>query len=193
LEAMRRLLNNKRFLLVIRYLFIVVVLSVEAYVLYHLRVPILTRSISPYVLWHQNDPKHRIKIVTGEYVTFDQNAPMPTAGVWTLLKRVVSSHGVTDDKTDERHLIKVTLIKRVGCNSGETITVDSNDDYYCNRTFLAHCKREVAGKPITPFRFNGQIPADKLFAIGDYSGSFDSRVYGFVDRDRIKGVAWPLL
>lgn len=166
MEAIRRLLDNRK--IAGRYLIVAALLPVWAYVLYHLRLPILTRSIEPVAVWVQHDPEPDRKIKTGEYVTFDQYAPKPYNKV-------------------------MTLIKRVGCGGGDALTVDRNDHYYCNGTYLAMAKKEVAGKAITPFRFNGRVPAGKLFLVGDFPGSYDSRVYGFVDRDRIKGVAWPLL
>lgn len=168
MEAMRRISVNKRFALISRYVFAVAVLSAWGYLLYHLRLPILTRSISPIVLWHENDPLHLRKIKHGDYVDFDQYVPKPV------------------DKV-------ISLIKRVGCGPGETLAMDANDYYYCNGTYLAQAKREVAGKPIIPFRFNGVVPAGKLFLIGDVARSYDSRVYGFIDRARLKGVLWPIL
>ena len=168
LETMHRSLVSKRFALIGRGVLITVVLSVEVYLLYHLRAPILTRSISPVLMWRVADPQHLREIKDGNYVDFDQYAPKPF------------------DKV-------MRLIKRVGCSSGETLTMDKNDYYYCNGTYLAQAKREVAGKPIIPFQFNGVIPAGKLFVVGDVARSYDSRVYGFVDRARLKGVLWPLL
>jgi signal peptidase I len=152
----------------------VVLAIVEFYVLFHLRIPIITRSISPVVLWHEYEFEYELfhhdkrMIRSGEYVTYDQYAPKPVDGV-------------------------VRLIKRVGCGPGELLSTDANGYYYCNGRYLAAAKREVAGKPITPFLFNGIVPRGELFVIGDAAGSYDSRVYGFIDRNRIKGVAWALL
>lgn len=151
-----------------RYLLVLAILPLWIYVVYHLRLPVLTRSIDPIAVWVQHNPDPDRRISTGEYVTFDQYAPKPYA------------------KT-------MTLIKRVGCVEGETLNVDHNDYYYCNGRYLAAAKKEVAGKSSTPFRFNGTVPPGKLFLVGDFPGSYDSRVWGFMDRSRIKGVAWPLL
>ena len=165
---MRKLSANEHFKQASRYILAAVVVSIVVFVLYHLRSPVLSRSISPLVLWRAGDPQHLEKVRHDDYVDFDQYVPKPF------------------DKV-------MTLIKRVGCGPGENLRVDSNDYYYCNGVYLAQAKREVAGKPIVPFRFNGVVPAGKLFVVGDVAGSFDSRVYGFIDRIRLKGVLWPLL
>lgn len=184
MEATQKSSTNKKRLAVC-ILIAAVVLVIEAYVLNHLRVPVATRSITPYVLWHQNDPEHRMKIETGEYVTFDQIVPNP---LHDIIHRFKLDRIITNPVAKP-----MRLIKRVGCGPGDTLTFDANGHYYCNGKYLTTAVHELAGKSIIPFSFNGCIPDGKLFVVGDVMRSFDSRIYGLVDRARVKGVAWAIL
>ncbi len=170
-----------------RWLLIAAVLAVEVYALCHLRIP-LTRSLEHVVFWRMPDTGHRRVIATGDYVTFDQRVPVVVAQVPSIGEFISRLSG----RQAEPSKI-ISLLKRVGCSPGETLTMNPNDFYFCDGHYLAKGKREVAGRPVAPFRFNGRIPAGMIFVIGDDARSYDSRVYGFISRDRITGVAWALL
>ncbi|QEM66747.1 hypothetical protein FO488_00300 [Geobacter sp. FeAm09] len=182
MEAIKKIPHSRRWLL------IAAVLVVEVYVLCHLRIP-LTRSLESLVFWWTPDTEHHRVISTGDYVTFDQKVPMVIGKVASIREFITSLFGHQTSEPANT----IGLLKRVGCSPGENLSVDANGYYYCDGRYLAVAKREVAGKPITPFCFNGRIPAGMIFVIGDDARSYDSRVYGFISRDRITGVAWAIL
>ena len=79
------------------------------------------------------------------------------------------------------------FVKRVACVSGEQLT-HSGRDFYCNGEFLARAKAwDKKGNPATLFDFNGIIPREKYFALGEHGDSYDSRYWGFVDYSWILG------
>jgi len=146
----------------------------------------LTKSLSKRAFWYVQDD-HRRAIKTGEYVVFNHFVPRPAHSKDTFIERSVFSMFTSKDP-----MMKLTFIKRVGCSAGETLTVDG-DYYYCNGTYLGRAKhRSRAGEKVEPFHFSGAVPAGMIFAIGDHPDSFDSRYYGFIPRDQILEVAWPL-
>ncbi len=90
-----------------------------------------------------------------------------------------------------------TLIKRVACLPGHTLSVIGNS-YYCDGFFLGSAVTETRdGRPISPWMMeNGQeikLPDDFFFLVNRNSHSYDSRYYGPVSRDRITGCMLPLL
>ena len=132
----------------------------------HIKVT-LTNSLSKRIFWAVNDDHQARSIKTGMYITFDQHVPRPVSRV-------------------------VTFIKKAGCSSGEHLKVEAGS-YYCNGKYLGHAKtKSLRGDPLTPFIYNGEIPAGMFFALGDHPDSYDSRYVGFISRDRIKEVAWAL-
>ncbi len=92
--------------------------------------------------------------------------------------------------TDEPHTDKI--MKIVGCAAGSVLKVE-NRDYYCDEVYLGRAKEvSLAGKPISHFVFNGEIPQGKLFVIGEHRDSFDSRYFGFIDARSVIAKAYPL-
>jgi signal peptidase I len=79
------------------------------------------------------------------------------------------------------------FVKRVACVSGEQLT-HSGRDFYCNGEFLARAKAwDKKGNPAVLFDFNGIIPREQYFALGEHEDSYDSRYWGFVDYSWILG------
>lgn len=80
------------------------------------------------------------------------------------------------------------LTKRVACLAGDRLEFDGIR-HACNGKLLGAVLSETRkGAPLVPFRFNGVIPSGKMFVVGDHPRSYDSRYFGFIDRDRVRRV-----
>lgn len=124
-----------------------------------------TPSLSERVFWKTSDRAKIESVQRGDFVIFDQFLPEP--------KQEVRS-----------------LIKRVACGPGDTLTV-TGDSYFCNGQYLGLAKHKTRmGSPLTPFVFNGVIPPGNLFAMGDHKDSYDSRYWGFKEISKINARAW---
>lgn len=133
----------------------------------HLSVT-FTHSLTHRVFWRSDNPALIKTVHTGNYVIFRHFVPAP-------LNRVTQ------------------LIKRVGCSSGEVLAVDAQDDYFCNGRYLGRAKHKtLRGEPLTPFRYNGVVPPEMLFLIGDHRDSYDSRYMGFIETKDIREIAWAI-
>lgn len=139
-----------------------VIASPTLYIVLHTRFSLFP-SLSYRFFWISYDRTAIKKARTGDYVIFKEYVPAPV-----------------DRESD--------LIKRIGCMSGDQLTVDGHDDYFCNGTYLGRANSHTGAA----FRFNGTVPPERLFMIGDNPASYDSRYFGFVDRSRIKSRAWPV-
>jgi len=84
------------------------------------------------------------------------------------------------------------VMKIAVCVTGDTLT-ESNRDYYCNGVYLGHAKEQsLKGQKVDNFKFNGLIPPDNIFVMGQHKDSFDSRYYGFVERKDVKAITYPI-
>ncbi len=84
------------------------------------------------------------------------------------------------------------MTKRVACISGERLRTIGNK-YYCDDVFLGEAReRSLKGESLPQFKFNGTIPPNKLFLMGDHRDSFDSRHLGFIEVKDINAIAYPL-
>src|ERR1700690_401853 len=91
------------------------------------------------------------------------------------------------DKQDTDKTLKI-----VGCMGGSFLTV-VNKDYYFDNEYLGKAKDvSLAGKPMENYVFNGTIPINSLFVIGQHKDSFDSRYFGFVDSRNVVAKAFPI-
>lgn len=83
--------------------------------------------------------------------------------------------------------------KYVRCESGDTLSV-KDLEYFCNDKLIGVAKtKDKNGKEVEPFVFNGIIPQGKYFVMGTHERSYDSRYWGFVDKNLIQGVSiWEL-
>lgn len=90
------------------------------------------------------------------------------------------------------------LVKMVACGPGDRLTVRPSTrggvyDYFCNGSYLCtSLARSVAGEPVRSFVYNGVIPHNKYFVMGTHPRSYDSRYFGFVDKNLIKAEVYPL-
>lgn len=86
------------------------------------------------------------------------------------------------------------VVKKVGCLAGDTLTTTFEGLYYCNGQYLGSSQKySPSGKKQIVFVYNDKVPANKFFAFGGGSKySYDSRYYGFIDADKIEGIAIPL-
>ncbi len=85
------------------------------------------------------------------------------------------------------------FIKQVACKAGEALKVDGRE-FYCNGEFLGTAKQySLKGNPLTPFSFDGVIPAGRLFVMGQHKDSYDSRYLGFVLEKDVGALALPLI
>lgn len=76
----------------------------------------------------------------------------------------------------------IIVTKRVVCTAGDTL-IEKDRHFLCNGEHVAVAKTtSTQGKPLTPFAWNGPIPAGKVFLLGEHLDSFDSRYWGFADQ-----------
>ena len=88
---------------------------------------------------------------------------------------------------------KVYLLKRVGCVPGELLTADRDKNYFCGQRWLGHAKSMSSkGVPVASFKYTGEVPPGKFFAIADHKDSYDSRYIGFIDISSIEAKAYPV-
>lgn len=82
------------------------------------------------------------------------------------------------------------FIKRVACKEGDILSVDKRS-FYCNGEYIGFGKEhDSQNKPVDIFSFEGVIPKDQYFVMGDaVMHSYDSRYWGFVDKNQIIGKA----
>lgn len=86
------------------------------------------------------------------------------------------------------------VVKKAACLSGEYLRLDQNDYYFCGEEYLGVAKHETSdGRPVFPFVYNGTIPKGKFFAFGGAANSYDSRYYGFIEEEKVEGIAKPIL
>jgi conjugal transfer pilin signal peptidase TrbI len=91
------------------------------------------------------------------------------------------------------HCWPCSVVKQVGCDSGQVLKTTTGRDYYCAKKFLGHAKtHSLTGVAVKNFVFNGVVPKGKFFAIGGCKNSYDSRYFGFVDKTNVKARAYPL-
>lgn len=128
----------------------------------------LTPSLKHRIYWLTRDPD---KVVRGDYVLFHH-------------KELAAKVGMK--KSEE-------MLKVIGCNEGDQLTVDAEKKFYCNGEYLVRAKDiSLKGEPLQHFVFIGQIPKGVMFVMGQHKDSYDSRYFGFVEKNRILAKAYPI-
>jgi len=128
----------------------------------------LTPSLKHRIYWLTRNPD---KVVRGDYVLFHH-------------KELATKVGMK--KSEE-------MLKIIGCNEGDQLTIDEEKKFYCNGEYLVRAKDfSLKGEPLQHFVFNGQIPKGVMFVMGQHKDSYDSRYFGFVDKSRILAKAYPI-
>jgi conjugal transfer pilin signal peptidase TrbI len=88
---------------------------------------------------------------------------------------------------------EVFMLKRVGCQSGQSLKVTPDRGYLCDNRWLGRAKeKSIKGEPATNFVWDGVVPTGYFFATGDHKDSYDSRYYGFVPVNIVVAKAAPL-
>lgn len=128
----------------------------------------LTPSLKHRIYWLTRNPD---KVVRGDYVLFRHRELSDRMGM---------------KKSED-------VMKILGCNEGELLTVDAEKKFYCNGGYLVRAKDiSLKGEPLQHFIFNGPVPKGFMFVMGQHKDSYDSRYFGFVDKSRILAKAYPI-
>ena len=77
------------------------------------------------------------------------------------------------------------FIKKVGCNSGQHLTVDDHRAICDGKVIATMFEKNYDGKLLPKYKYDGFIPSDKFFALGEHIRSFDSRYFGLVEKEQI--------
>ena len=132
-------------------------LVVSVVVVLHLAFSHITlspyESVKPSLLWKISRAPE-----TGDYVTFKHSHPLITQKAEAWIKVLACKEG--------------QLLQRI------------DDRFYCDGQFFAKARfKSKANRDLPQFYFEGIIPNNKAFVLGDGRNSFDSRHFGFVDYD----------
>lgn len=128
----------------------------------------LTPSLKHRVYWLTRNPDH---VGRGDYVLFHDEELAARVGM---------------KKSED-------VLKLVGCDGGDQLTVDGEKKFYCNGEYLVRAKDfTLKGEPLRHFAFSGTIPEGAMFVVGEHKDSYDSRYFGFVDKKRILAKAYPI-
>ena len=128
----------------------------------------MTPSLDKRVFFLSN-PSQETKLKRGDYVMF------------TLSTRYINNGE------------PIRAIKKVGCAEGDTLTVKWERHYYCNNLYMGYAKeKSKKGEPVEAFSFNGKIPDNMLFVIGDSPDSYDSKYFGFIRKEEVIKIAYPI-
>lgn len=92
------------------------------------------------------------------------------------------------------HCRPCKVVKMVGCIEGESLKSTDDGAYFCEKEFLGLAKsRTKKGQPLSRFSYEGKVPDQCIFATSNHIDGYDSRYFGFVEKNRIVGIALPLL
>jgi conjugative transfer signal peptidase TraF len=96
----------------------------------------------------------------------------------------------------ERHYMpshQSTLLKHVAALPGDSVCI-SNGVLAVNGADLGPTiSTDTLGRPLPEFEFCGPVPPGHVFLASSHPRSFDSRMFGFVSIEHIRGKASPLL
>ena len=127
----------------------------------YLIIPV-SESIKPKVLIKMPG----IKPERGDYITFElHNAKLPNG--------------------------KAFLTKRLSCLPGDYLDGRAGA-FFCNNHLVATAlEKDGYNRPMTWFKFQGVIPKNRVFVVGDDPRSYDSRYWGFIPLDTVI-YSWPI-
>jgi signal peptidase I len=81
------------------------------------------------------------------------------------------------------------FIKKVGCDSGQHLSVKDHK-VVCDKKIIATVfEKNGEGDILPSFYYDGIIPDNKFFALGEHVRSFDSRYFGLVEKIQITNSA----
>ena len=85
------------------------------------------------------------------------------------------------------------VVKQIGCDEGDRLSVTGEGYFYCNESYLGFAKtHSKKGIAVEHFTYNGLVPEGKFFAVGSCPDSFDSRYIGFLNKVDVEAIAIPL-
>jgi conjugal transfer pilin signal peptidase TrbI len=150
-------------------LFIILLVAVVAGSVIPRRIGlILTPSLAHRLFWVSRDP---VQVGRGDYVFFEDAA---------LARKVGKPE-------------HPAIFKLIGCDEGDTLTVDADKRFFCNGEFLGVAKEySLKGETMPYFTFNGKIPAGFMFVMGEHKDSYDSRYFGFEEKSRVRARLYPI-
>lgn len=101
---------------------------------------------------------------------------------------IVSKINSPDSKTKK----PVLITKKIACMYNDFLKCETNG-CYCNNIFLCKAKKySKKGDILTPFLYNGLIPKNKYFVVGEHVDSYDSRYFGLVGENEVIRIAIPI-
>lgn len=77
------------------------------------------------------------------------------------------------------------FIKKIGCDSGQNLLVQEYKVVCDGRIIAAKFIKNKEGQVLPNYRYDGIIPNNEFFALGEHIQSFDSRYFGLVDKKQI--------
>ena len=84
------------------------------------------------------------------------------------------------------------ILKEVVCTEGDMLTVTKDKRYFCNGEFITKAKDYTQrGDKLNNFVFNGVIGKGDYFVIGHHKDSYDSKYFGFINREQMLVRAQP--
>jgi len=131
----------------------------------------MTPSLKHRVYWLLHNPE---KIKKGDYILF-------------YFEDIATQYRL-DEKRD--------MMKIVGCDEGDTVSVNSEKEYFCNGTSLGVKAKDISlkGEPLVNFMppSDGKVPPGCIFVIGQHKDSLDSRYFGYISKHRVRAKAYPI-
>jgi conjugal transfer pilin signal peptidase TrbI len=83
-------------------------------------------------------------------------------------------------------------IKKIACAGGDEISM-RGETFYCNGREIAIAKtHSIASEKLPRFFHSGKTPEDRIFVAGQHRDSYDSRYFGFIKKEDVKALAYPL-
>lgn len=118
-------------------------------------------------------------------VIWDGQAPEP--GEFVVFR--------TDQRVKPIYPAGVDFVKKVVAGGGSAYRVRADGEVLVNGEVLGHMEKDVLKElevPPEALARTGQVPKGGVFAIGTLPGTYDSRYWGPVRREQIRGRAIPL-
>jgi len=119
-------------------------------------------------------------------------SPVPATGRIKAGECLVFRHQGVSQRETGLNTENDRFIKMVGCSPGDKLTTFA-ESFSCQGVFLGTAlTKDGQGNILPRFSFNGAVPPNKYFMIGQHSRSYDSRYFGFIDARDILYKAVPL-
>ena len=84
--------------------------------------------------------------------------------------------------------------KRVAAVEGDSININALKTVILGKIISKNTPiKDSKKRPMDLFQYKGVVPQGSIFLIGDTSNSFDSRYYGFVNKEKITAILTPLI